>query len=214
MIFEHDLIARLEELGDQLALDDRANSRLADDVLTRIAQPKPQRSQPLSPRRRAAAVAAALVVVCGGALAFPDARHAMARWFGLDAVGVRIEPDLFLPPPPSAFDAPGPGASRVVVVDGRQVQVSAVSGALDEMLVMKTVGSSDQLQQVDVNGHLGLWVDGAPHEVMYRAPSGDVVVKRVAGNTLLWQVGDVLYRVEGLPDLADALAFAGNLTGT
>ena len=58
-----------------------------------------------------------------------------------------------------------------------------------------------------------MWIDGAPHEVFYRDGDGEVVFERFAGNTLLWQEGDVLYRVEGFPTLADALAYAATVSG-
>ena len=42
---------------------------------------------------------------------------------------------------------------------------------------------------------------------MYDAAVGDVVVERVAGNTLVWQDGDTLLRVEGFARLSDAIEF-------
>ena len=89
-------------------------------------------------------------------------------------------------------------------VDGRRIIVSAVRGELTEQLIVKTVGSSDQIEEVTVDGHPGLWFAGAPHHVMYDAPIGDVVVERVAADTLVWQDGDSLFRVEGFDRLADA----------
>jgi hypothetical protein len=208
MISEHDLIARLEQLGDELSFGEDTEARLVGRVLDGIGDGQERRS-----RRRwtGALVAAITLLVLGLALLLPHARSAVAHWFGLDAVEVGIDPHLSLPPPPSTFDVPAPGASRVVVVDGHQVLVSAMSGSLNEVLIHKTVGGSRQVQQVDVSGHLGLWVDGAPHEVMYLAPDGDVLVDRAAANTLLWQDGNVLYRIEGFSDLADALEFAAKV---
>ena len=208
MIHEHDLAARLAQLGDDLALDD--DSRLPDRVLARLDEPAPRRSR----TRVLIGIAAALLVVSTVVVAIPDARHAVARWFGLGGVDIRVEPDLSLPPRSPSFDAPGPGESRVVVVDGHEVLVSAVSGALDEILLRKSVGNSEQVRQLDVDGHVGLWVSGGSHEVMYFALDGAVLVERVAANTLLWQDGEVLYRVEGFADLPDALAFAKGVPGT
>ena len=54
----------------------------------------------------------------------------------------------------------------------------------------------------------GLWFSGQPHEVLYDSANGDVVVERVAANTLVWQEGDVLLRIEGFAELSDALHFA------
>jgi hypothetical protein len=40
------------------------------------------------------------------------------------------------------------------------------------------------------------------------------VFERMAGNTLVWQRGDVISRVEGFPDLEAALAFARRAEST
>jgi hypothetical protein len=98
-----------------------------------------------------------------------------------------------------------------VTVDGRAVLVSAIDGRLFEEGITKTVQSSDQVIEVRVGDHPGLWIGGEPHQVAYESPDGGVMLTRVASNTLLWQDGSVLYRVEGFEDLAGALEFA---TGT
>ena len=114
---------------------------------------------------------------------------------------------------PSAepFTVPGPGESELVMVHGREVLLSAIDGRLFEAGITKTVQSSEQISEVRVGDHPGLWIAGEPHQVVYESPDGEVVVTRAASNTLLWQDGQVLYRVEGFDDLADALEFA---TGT
>ena len=145
--------------------------------------------------------------LAAGIVVHPDSREAMARWLGLDGVEVDVDPELSVPAPTGSFDAPGPGASEVVVVDGREVLVSAIDGSFDEQLIRKTVTSADQVRQLQVMGHPALWIAGTAHEVMYESADGDVVVERVAADTLLWQDGAVLFRVEGFDTLADALAF-------
>ena len=87
--------------------------------------------------------------------------------------------------------------------------VSAIVGRLDGTVLRKTLASDTSIIEVDVAGYLGLWIDGAPHQVMYESGDGDIVVERVAGNTLLWEVDLVLYRLEGFDKLDDALKFAG-----
>lgn len=132
----------------------------------------------------------------------------MARWFGLDAVSVEIDPSLPAMTSAEPSAVPGPGESEVVTVDGREVLISAVDGRLFEAGITKTVQSSDQISEVRVGDHPGLWIAGGSHQVAYESPDGDMVVTRVASNTLLWQDGPVLFRVEGFDDLADALEFA------
>jgi len=195
-----DLIDRLERLGDTLDVD----IDVSDVVLDRIATPRRSRSQ------HRWLVAAAVALMMAGVVLHPDSRHAVARWFGFDGLVVEVDPDLSTPatrPPAEGFDAPGPGESQVVVVDGREILVSAVRGAWSDALVTKSVGSSDQIEEVDVNGLPGLWISGTPHEVMYAMDDGEVVVARLSANTLVWEDGEVLYRVEGFEHLDDALSF-------
>ena len=194
-----DLIDRLGRLGDALDLDDTG---LTDRVLAGIRSER-------APRRRTGwlVAAALLVALVAGAVASPSSRRAVARWFGFEGLTVEVDPDATVPPGAATFDAPGPGATVVVNVDGRRIIVSAVHGELSEPLIVKTVGSSDQIEEVTVDGHPGLWFGGAPHHVMYGAPTGDVVVERVAADTLVWQDGDTLFRVEGFGRLEDALGF-------
>lgn len=193
-----DLIDRLERFGDALGFDD---TDVSDEVLHRIATPRPSR---LAHRWF---VAAAVLLVVAGVVLHPDSRHAVARWFGLDGLVVEVDPDLPTRTPVRGFDAPGPGESRVVAVEGREILVSAVRGTLSDGLITKTVGSSDQIEEVAIDGLDGLWISGAPHEVLYEAANGEVVVERVSANTLIWQDSDVLNRVEGFANLDDALAF-------
>jgi hypothetical protein len=149
------------------------------------------------------------VVVLGGVLIYPDSRHAVARWFGLEHVEIEVDPELSLAPPPTSFELPGPGESEVVVVDGRQILVSTIVGGLNEALIGKATSSSSQIQPVTVNGYPGLWIGGGAHEVRYELPEdGGIGVERVAANTLLWEADGVLRRVEGFAELSDALEFA------
>lgn len=213
MIDEHDLIARLGSLGEVLDLPATRTSRVVDVVLARLdefARPV-ARAASVRDRRGLAFAAAVAVVVAGSVLAVPDARHAVARWLGLDAVSVKVDPDLSSTAHDGTFTTPGPGESRVVTVDGRQILVSAIAGALDEALIAKTVGSSEQVLGVDVAGWPGLWIEGDPHEVMYRDLDGSVLVERVAADTLLWQEADVLLRVEGFTELDAALDYAAEI---
>ena len=197
-----ELERRLALFGEALAFDD---AHLADVVLERL-----DAAPPTPARHRWLAAAAVLVLVLAGIALYPDSRHAVARWFGLEGVTVEVDPELSTTATssPPAFGLPGPGESEVVVVDGREILVSTVSGSLTDELIVKTVGSAAQIEQVEVNGRRGLWISGTPHEVLYASPEGRVAVERVAANTLLWEGDGVLSRVEGFEQLSDALAFA------
>lgn len=203
-----DLIARLASLGR--ALDTELDEpRLVDSVLARVAghdsanEPADRR-----PSRLTWLIAAAVAATAVGFVAVPSGRGALARWFGLDGVTIDVDPSLAGSLPGAAREHPGPGETEVLMVDGRQVLWSALDGRLLEDGITKIVQSSDQVTEVRVAGHPGLWIAGAPHHVAYEAGDRDVRVTRVAANTLLWQDGEVLLRVEGFDDLADALEFA------
>jgi hypothetical protein len=54
------------------------------------------------------------------------------------------------------------------------------------------------VQPVTVNGDPGYWIEGAPHEIRYFDLKGRPIPDRtrLAGNVLLWQHGDVTFRIE------------------
>lgn len=203
------LEARLADLADVLDVDDAG---LVDSIVARLDQLSSQRRAHRRAHRRLQMVAMFVLIVATAIALHPDSRRVVARWFGLGLVRIERDADLDLSSAPVTFELPGPGASQVIELDGREILVSAIVGRLDRPILQKTLASNTSIIEVDVDGHLGLWIDGAPHQVMYEAGDGDIVVERVAGNTLLWEVGDVLYRLEGFDNLDDALEFAGTRT--
>ena len=226
---------RLRALGDALELDaggatDAAptnsaltDSALVDAVLARLDEPTTRDGHPML------RVAAVLVIVLAlVAVAVPSSRRTVADWFGFD--GVRIErrpgaptastPDPIDPQASGADDQSGeqgapddPPASigTVVDVDGAGVLVSEFVGTLDNPAIGKTIGDGTNVRQVEVDGEFGVWIDGAPHDVSFYDEQGDIVFERFAGNTLLWQDGSVVRRLEGFPDATTAIAYAEQL---
>ncbi|MGH2740589.1 MAG: hypothetical protein ACRDH6_08940 [Actinomycetota bacterium] len=71
-------------------------------------------------------------------------------------------------------------------------------GSTDEDFILKGAGPGTSVDQVQVAGAPGLWIEGDPHSVLYRdqrgQPLGDSI--RLAGNVLLWQAGDLTLRLE------------------
>lgn len=224
---------RLRSLGDALDLDARIgadsgpdDTRLVDAVLARLDEPPVLRPGGERPWLR---VAAALVLaVALVAVAVPSSRRTVADWFGFD--GVRIErrpgaPAVSVPdpidestsraddPPDDLPDDPSAGSIGTVVdVDGTDILLSEFAGTLDNPAIGKTVGDGTDVQQVSVGGALGIWIDGVPHDVSFYDERGTIVFERFAGNTLLWQDGDVVRRLEGFPDAATAIAYAERLS--
>ena len=174
-----DLPSRLMAFGDALAFDD---AQLVESVLRRV-----EAARPRSIHRRWLAVATIVVTMALAAIAlYPDSRHAVARWLGLEGVSIEVDPDLSSSTP-SSFELPGPGRSQVFEVNGSQILVSTLRGRLGETLISKAVASSDQVAEVDVNGQPGLWISGGAHQVLYESRDGIVVERaratRCSGST-------------------------------
>ncbi len=197
-----DLADRLRELGDELALEDRP---LSGTVLVRLEDDLPERSVAARWTWAAAAAVIALVAV---SLAIPGARRAVADWFGIGSVSVERRPDL---EPPATTTPFGDAGDATDLPDGRAVLVTRIDARLDVGLARKTVGTATQVVETTVAGGYALWIDGEPHLVTLLAPDGAVVAERVAGNTLLWQEGSTVVRLEGFDDRADAVAYAESL---
>ena len=218
---------RLRALGDALELEldpeDASDSALVDAVLARLDEPASRGGHPVL------RIAAVLVVVFAlVAVAVPSSRRTVADWFGFD--GVRIErrpgaPTASTPDPidgedssvedqsgePGDQEHPPAAIGTIVDVDGADVLVSEFVGTLDNPAIGKTVGDGTDVRQVEVGGEFGVWIDGAPHEVSFYDEQGDIVFERFAGNTLLWQEGAVVRRLEGFPDVTTAIAYAEQL---
>lgn len=92
--------------------------------------------------------------------------------------------------------------------------VTQFAGGLErEEFVQKLVAGGTQVEQVTVNGSPGLWLEGGPHFVLFRTPEGGFGEDeaRLAGNTLLFEAGGVLVRIEGEIDRARALEIAESI---
>jgi hypothetical protein len=106
------------------------------------------------------------------------------------------------------------GASTIATVayrDGELI-LSQFRGRLARATVGKAV-SVGQAERIYVEGAPGIWVEG-PHTVFVNDPSGAIVESQplLGGNTLLWTVDAVTFRLEGPADLAEALRIARTVT--
>jgi hypothetical protein len=83
-------------------------------------------------------------------------------------------------------------------------------GTFNPEFLQKVVSPGTFVEPVRVNGASGYWIVGAPHEVMLVDRSGRAFPEtvRLAGNTLVWQRGDLTLRIEGRFGKARALAIA------
>ena len=114
-----------------------------------------------------------------------------------------------------------PASGQIVVVYGPSdlVPESSVTGAgalasvmpakINDGFFQKTLGATSTVRSVDVEGAPGYWIEGAPHDLLFEF--GDEIrpdTFRLATNTLLWQRGDHVYRLEADVDLDTALRIA------
>lgn len=224
---------RLAAMGAGLTFP--GEDRLAEDVVVALRRPVAAAAW-----RRPLLVAAAIVVAVAVVLAaVPGTRHAVARLLGLEhlpvRVGVVLPPtggvdlgppltlaeasarsgvDPYVTPtlgPPLAVYAPD-GAYVVVRYEdhGSQVLVTTLPGFVDEAAFSKLVASGVQVHPVEVASHDGWWITGQPHVFMYRDRRRDFHEARPAADTLAWQVGDAIVRVEAHISLARAQQLAAS----
>jgi len=91
--------------------------------------------------------------------------------------------------------------------------VGEFRGDLSPEYLGKVVGPGTTVERLTVDGARAIWVEGAPHFLLYRDPDGLIVESsmRMAQNALLLEHGALLVRLEGAFDRERALAIARSL---
>lgn len=93
--------------------------------------------------------------------------------------------------------------------------VSEFAGSVDEQFFGKVLDRNTTVERVTVDGQPGFWIQGQPHLFFYNVAgvTGQVQQEtlRLAGNTLIWQRGGLLLRIEAQVDKATALRIAASL---
>ena len=81
--------------------------------------------------------------------------------------------------------------------------------------ILKVIDPNTSVKVTRVNGAQGVYLSGAPHQVLFGASTGQIRSDKVrlAGNVLIWQHGPLIVRIEGTRTLAQALAIARSLRG-
>ena len=91
---------------------------------------------------------------------------------------------------------------------GVSAVVVEVRGTIDENLLLgKAATPGTTVEPVTVSGARGYWIEGATHLFFYRDANGNAVqdTMRLAGNTLVWEQGDVTMRLEAHVSKDEAL---------
>jgi hypothetical protein len=96
---------------------------------------------------------------------------------------------------------------------GVSLLVTEARGAVNEQFFGKTIGPGTTIESVDVNGHPGWWIAGAPHTVVFTDANGNPYFDtlRLATNTLLLDDNGTVIRIEGGMTKAQALQIASSL---
>jgi hypothetical protein len=78
---------------------------------------------------------------------------------------------------------------------------------------LKKVTAMGVVEQVTVGGEPGYWFSGEPHFFTYRDAAGNLREEqtRLAGNTLIWQRGDLTLRLEGELPKEEAIRIAESM---
>ena len=76
-------------------------------------------------------------------------------------------------------------------------------------------GQPDRVVETIVGGYPAVWLEGEHFLELRTIDDGFKVVRFFeAGNTLLWEVGEITYRLEGYQEMEAAIGIAETMTGT
>ncbi len=97
--------------------------------------------------------------------------------------------------------------------DHVRLLLTETEGRLNTAFAAKFVQGGARIRILTIGGRPAIWIAGAPHEFVFLTPSGGIASAplRLDKNTLLWQRGDLLLRLEGDLGLAQALRIARTL---
>ena len=106
---------------------------------------------------------------------------------------------------PVAVETPLDG---YIAVRYDEASLVVLPGTVEPELFTKLIGSGVQIRTVEVAGAPAYWITGDPHVLMYVDESGAVREARPAADTLVWQRGADIVRLEGEFPLDRALEIA------
>ena len=129
----------------------------------------------------------------------------------VDAAVVPFEPILLsgLGDPDAVFVDAADRLTMVYSIDGQPVLLTQFVGDLNPAIV-KQVEADTEVEATTVDGRPAIWVGTGPHAVFFLDADGAFAEDQswLAGPTLLWEVGDLTMRLEGVGDRDHAVAIA------
>jgi hypothetical protein len=162
--------------------------------------------------------------------ASPGSRLRLGQPMTLDQVRARVAYPVGVPAalgaPDEVYLSDAPVGGQVALVynaraDLPQANTTGVGVLLTQFqgtvhstaAVGKGLPPGTRLEQVEVNGGQGYWIDGDPHAFFYLDARGQVQTEttRLAANVLLWEQADQTFRLESALPKAAALQIARSL---
>jgi hypothetical protein len=97
---------------------------------------------------------------------------------------------------------------------GEGLLLTQFRAGVDAEYIKKVSFEATTLEPVTVNGGEGFWIAGPPHQLSFVDKDGALLpdTVRLAGNTLLWEQGDLTVRIEGKLTKDQALRIASTVS--
>jgi hypothetical protein len=133
----------------------------------------------------------------------------------LPELGTPDEVYVRVPPPGGRVSLIYDARAGLPTIAGSDITllVQEFRGGIDQGIFQKGVPSGSRVEPVTVNGTQGYWIEGGLRAIAYTDANGAFQFEEIrgAGNTLLWQRDDVVYRLESALPKADALRIAASV---
>jgi hypothetical protein len=161
-----------------------------------------------------------------GSAILPDARRVRSVADASREAGFAVVVPAALGAPDELYVRTTPdGGSQVFLVYGRasgiapsretgiSVLIIEAAGGLQPSLIGKFLPPDGRSGQQMVNGGFGVWIEGKPHQIFFRAPNGEILTDsvRLAGNVLAWEQGPLFLRIEADISREEALRIAASM---
>jgi hypothetical protein len=151
----------------------------------------------------------------GDTMTFDDARRMVDFAIVVPAVAILPSPSEVRTkgtPPGGQVTLVYPASADLPRIGGRNVgaTLTELEATTGSQFLDKMVGAGTKVETLTIAGEPAIWLEGAPHVVIYRGRDGiDYTVPTAfAGNVLLWQRGPLLLRLESALPRSVALEIA------
>ena len=141
------------------------------------------------------------------------------------SVGFDVQPPTEAGTPDEVYLSEGPDPRVSLVYRARAdlprapttqvgLLLSVFRAQIDHAVISKkALGTDTTVEALDVDGARGYWISGEPHAVFYVGEQGQLREDRgrLSGNTLVWQDGGLIYRLESRLSRDRALEIARSI---